>query len=142
MEPLVVPGTLESLQAIRDFVKAAAEQATLDRKKANRLRLAVDEIATNSIVHGYEEAGLSGDLIVSATIDDAALTIIVEDNGAAYDTTQHKVPTSDEINAPISTREIGGLGIFLTLKGMDDFRYERVADRNRNIFVMHRTPAD
>ena len=142
MNPLVVPGTLESLQAVRDYVMAAAAEAGLERKKVNRLRLAVDEITTNSIVHGYDEAGLSGDLRLEAYIDEATLTIIVEDSGAAYDATRHKMPSSADLMAPLDTREIGGLGIFLTLKGMDDFRYERVEDRNRNIFVMNRSAED
>ncbi|MBN1180403.1 MAG: anti-sigma regulatory factor [Anaerolineae bacterium] len=138
MQPLVVPGNLESLQAIRDYVMAAAAEAGLDRRKTNRLRLAVDEITTNSIVHGYDEAGLEGDLRVEAQLDDQRLTILIEDRGAAYDATQHRIPSFEELTAPLDSREIGGLGIFLTLKGMDDFRYERVGNRNRNIFIMNR----
>ena len=32
---------------------------------------------------------------------------------------------------------MGGLWVYLALQGVDQFRYERVSDRNRNIFVMH-----
>jgi serine/threonine-protein kinase RsbW len=35
-------------------------------------------------------------------------------------------------------RPIGGLGVFLAIRGVDQFQYERVGDRNRSIFT---TPA-
>ena len=57
MESLTVSGTLDSLKTIAAYVLSAAENAGLEKKPAYKLRLAVDEIATNIIVHGYEEAG-------------------------------------------------------------------------------------
>ena len=60
MEDLSVPGTLDSLAVIREYVKAAADEAGLDGRRAYRLQLAVDEIATNIVNHGYSEAGITG----------------------------------------------------------------------------------
>ncbi|MGA9380780.1 MAG: ATP-binding protein, partial [Phormidium sp.] len=54
MEQLTVPGTLDSLSKISDYVLSAASAAGLDKKASYKLRLAVDEIATNVIVYGYE----------------------------------------------------------------------------------------
>ena len=139
MHPLTVPGELSSLKAIRDYVMAASSEAGLDRLMTNRLRLAVDEIVTNSIVHGYDEAGLEGDVLIRAAIDDERLTVVVEDEGAFYDPTQHDMPSSDELGAPLDTREIGGLGIYLAVNSIDEFRFEREGTRNRNIFVVYRT---
>jgi anti-sigma regulatory factor (Ser/Thr protein kinase) len=48
------------------------------------------------------------------------------------------LPDEDELNLPLEERSIGGLGIFLVLKGVDTFRYERINEHNRNIFVMNR----
>ncbi len=139
IQSLTVPGDLSSLKAIRDYVSDASSRAGLDRLMANRLRLAVDEIVTNSIVHGYGEAGLQGSVQITATIDDDRLTVIVEDEGAYYDPTQHEMPTSDDLGAPLDTREIGGLGIYLAVNSIDEFRFERVDTRNRNIFVVYRS---
>ena len=94
---------------------------------------------TNSIVHGYDEAGLEGDVLIRAAIDDERLTVVVEDEGAFYDPTQHDMPSSDELGAPLDTREIGGLGIYLAVNSIDEFRFEREGTRNRNIFVVYRT---
>ncbi len=139
MEPLTVAGTLDSLGAIAQYVMSAANTAGLDKKTTYRLRLAVDEIATNVIVHGYEEAGLSGSINVHSTLDEQALTIILEDTGERYDPTKRDMPT--DLDKPLKDREIGGLGVYLTIQGVDKFLYERVGDRNRNIFVVKR-PTD
>ncbi|MEQ8963773.1 MAG: ATP-binding protein, partial [Coleofasciculus sp. C2-GNP5-27] len=61
LEPLTVSGTLDSLGAIAQYVLQAAQAANLDKKASYNLRLAVDEIATNIIIHGYEDVGLEGE---------------------------------------------------------------------------------
>ena len=62
MNAVTFPGTLDALSSIRQYVKTAAEAAGLDHSAAYNLILAVDEIATNVIEHGYREAGLKGDI--------------------------------------------------------------------------------
>ncbi len=136
MEPLTVAGKLESLGAIAQYVMAAAEAAGLDKKAAYRLRLAVDEIATNIILHGYEEAGQEGDVVVNGTLDPECLTIALEDTGIPYDPNRQAQP--EGLDRPIEERHIGGLGVYLAFQGVDRFLYERTGDRNRNIFVMKR----
>lgn len=139
MEPLTVSGTLDSLGPIAQYVITAAGAAGLDKKSTYKLRLAVDEIATNIIVHGYEEAGLSGDVLIHAALDDNSLTVILEDTAERYDPTQRDTP--DDMDKPLEDRRIGGLGVYLTMQGVDKFLYERVGDRNRNIFVVNRPVA-
>jgi anti-sigma regulatory factor (Ser/Thr protein kinase) len=139
MEPLTVSGTLDSLGPIAQYVLAAAGAAGLDKKSTYKLRLAVDEIATNIIVHGYEEAGLSGDVTIHSSVDDKALTIVLEDTAERYDPTQRATP--DDMDKPMEDRRIGGLGVYLTMQGVDKFLYERVGDLHRNIFVVNRPVA-
>lgn len=142
LSPLTVPGTLDSLKPIRDYVMNATSLAGLNKLFANRLRLAVDEIVTNAIVHGYEESGTQGNIRIEAALDDNQLTITVEDTGPHYDPTQHEMPTQEDLGQPLDTRDIGGLGIYLAVNSIDEFRFERVNNRNRNIFVMYRSSAD
>ncbi len=140
--PLTVPGELESLKAIRDYVMDATSIAGFNKVLANRLRLAVDEIVTNSIIHGYKDAGLEGDVRIEAQIDEQKLVIIVEDEGAFYDPMQHTMPTPDDLGQPLDTREIGGLGIYLAVSSIDEFRFEHSGTQNRNIFTMYRPALD
>jgi serine/threonine-protein kinase RsbW len=139
MEPLTVAGTLESLSAIRAYVMAACASAGLDRKTAYRLSLAVDEIATNSVVYGYVPSKRDGDLRIIADIDTDTLRVTLEDSAPAYDPMQAPRPAALDI--PLEQRQIGGLGIYLALRGVDHFAYERKGDLNRNIFIMKRPPA-
>lgn len=138
MEALTLPGTVDSLELIRKYVKEAAEKAGLTKKPAYRLCLAIDEIAANSVIHGYDEAGLQGVLKVQAEIDDASLKIILEDEGHAFDPRQ--APSPDHKDLPIEERPIGGLGVYLTLKGVDAFDYERDGKWNRHIFMTKCSP--
>jgi phosphoserine phosphatase RsbU/P len=138
MQALTVAGTLDSLAAIGQYVMAAASEAGLDKKRSYALRLAVDEIATNSILHGYEEAGLEGVLTLRADIDDQALTVTLEDTGAPFDPTTFRPPTEEDLQLPLEDRPIGGLGVYLAIQGSDEFGYKRVGKLNRNLFVMHR----
>jgi protease I len=48
------------------------------------------------------------------------------------------VPVPPDLHLPAEQRQIGGLGIYLALQGVDHFRYERGEGRNRNILVMDR----
>ena len=139
MKPLTVPGTLASLALVREYVRAAATAAGLDRKRSYRLELAVDEIATNIVNHGYREAGLSGDVEVRARNTARALTITLSDTAVQFDPRRLERP--EQIDLPLAERPIGGLGVFLAMENVDEYRYEYVDGHNRNIFVVKRTPA-
>ncbi|MDZ8227521.1 ATP-binding protein [Nostoc sp. ChiVER01] len=142
MQPsLKVPATLDSLSKIAEYVLAATASAGLDKKAAYRCRLAVDEIATNIISYGYDQAGYTGVLHLQADIDEQALTISIEDTGLAYNPCETKLPDKDELNMPLEERSIGGLGIYLALHEVDKFIYERINGKNRNIFIMYRIPS-
>ncbi len=136
MQPLIVPGAIDSLGAIANYVKAAAAAANLDKKATYRLRLAADEIATNIITHGYEEAGLEGDLSLQATINDRALTLTIEDTAAPFDPLSRLPQAREMMQRPIAEQTRNGRGIFLVLESVDEFRYERSGDRNRNILTV------
>jgi serine/threonine-protein kinase RsbW len=137
MQPSTIPATLDSLGSIAEYVMAAAASAGLEKRASYRLRLAVDEIATNIIVHGYANAEHQGMLEIRADIDDKALTIVIDDTGVTYDPRQ--APTPD-INLPLDQRPIGGLGVYLAMRNVDEFVYEHLGDRNRSIFKMYLPP--
>jgi anti-sigma regulatory factor (Ser/Thr protein kinase) len=134
MNFLIVPGELDSLTAICDFVERAAAQAGLCKSDAYRLRLAVDEIATNAIEHGY--AGRQGDLNLRAELNDEALVIFLEDRGPEFDPWRQPPPA--DLDRPLAERQPGGLGVYLARYGADSVAYKRVDGRNRISFIMKR----
>jgi serine/threonine-protein kinase RsbW len=136
MDPLTLPATLESLDPLVKYVLSAAGAAGLDRKAVYRLRLAVDEIATNIITHGYADAHLDGDVVVEACLDRERLVVTLEDSAPAYDPREQG--DTDHIDKHSDERPIGGLGVFLAFKSADEFDYEYRDHKNRNILTMHR----
>jgi anti-sigma regulatory factor (Ser/Thr protein kinase) len=128
--------TLQSLGPLRTFVKEAAAACGLEPKAAYGLMLAVDEIATNIVTHGFQEAGLTGDFTVHCQVDSGRLRIVLEDEAAAFDPRSRDLPTQEELARPLEDRSAGGLGIFLTVQGVDRFDYQRREGRNVNIFEL------
>jgi serine/threonine-protein kinase RsbW len=136
MEPLIVPGALESLEAITAFVTETAAAAAVNEEASYRLRLAVDEITTNIITHGYVAAGIQGALELWADIDEKSVTIYIEDKGQTYNPLQYQRP--DDLDRPLDQRQVGGLGVYLAMQSVDKFAYEHVGDRNRHTLVVRR----
>jgi len=122
-----------------EYVLSAAAAAGLDKKAAYRLRLAVDEIATNIITHGYAEAHTEGDMVVNASVGEDELTVTLEDWAPAFDPRELEDP--DHIGKPSHERPIGGLGVFLAFKNVDELGYEYRDHKNRNILIVKRPNA-
>lgn len=137
MESKTFPGILDSLDPIRQHIKELSNQAGLDKKSTYNLMLAADEIATNIILYGYEQAGQSGNIEVLSEIADNQLKIVFEDEAVPFDPTARDLPDADDFSIPLEERQIGGMGIFLTINGVDQFLYEYANNRNRNIFIMN-----
>jgi len=136
MQCLTLPGNLDSLRSVRDFVGSAAGSAGLDKSAAYRLALAVDEVATNIVTHGYDEAGLAGAITIWAEMDADVLRIHLEDTGAPYDPVKYSEVVN--LDQPLHNRTEGGLGVFLAIRGVDDLQYVRSAGKNRHTFVVKR----
>jgi len=136
LEPLALPAVLDSLAELRAFARRASEAVGLDVGRRYALELAVDEIATNVILYGYGSPDPSRQLWISAEIDGGVLRILLEDDGTPYDPREHRMPSEEELSAPLEDRPIGGLGILLALRGVDAFDYRSREGRNVNVFEM------
>jgi anti-sigma regulatory factor (Ser/Thr protein kinase) len=134
----IFPGTLDSLAPLRAYVAEAARAAGLDSGRIYNLCLAVDEIATNIVLHGYEEVGLKGDILIEASQDRGRLIIRLLDHGRTYDPDQ--VPQPDLEN-PLK-QQTGGWAVFLTKTGVDQFDYTSTDSGNVHRFVVHLPAGD
>jgi phosphoserine phosphatase RsbU/P len=140
VDAVTFPGTLDALSPIRQYVKTAAEAAGLDHSAAYNLVLAVDEIATNVIEHGYKGARLNGDISVGAARDNDTLVIRLTDTGKSFD--PHSLPEIHdvELSKELEDRAVGGLGIMLAKDGVDDLQYEATGSGNIHRFVVRLKP--
>jgi anti-sigma regulatory factor (Ser/Thr protein kinase) len=133
MQEKTFPGTLDSLAPVRAYVAEAGREAGLDSTKIYNLCLAVDEIATNIVVHGYEEVGLTGDLAIEAMQERGLLIIRLLDHGRSY--APEQIPDPDLAN-PLN-HDGGGWGLFLSKTAVDEFDYTPSDSGNIHLFVMH-----
>jgi anti-sigma regulatory factor (Ser/Thr protein kinase) len=140
VEQLKFPGTLDALEPIRKYVERVAQSAGLDHQATYKLCLAVDEIATNVVLHGYEEAGLSGDITIGSSIENDNLVIELEDHGKPYNPNFHALPSAADLAQRLESREIGGLGIYLALDGVDDLQYNSTPSANIHRFIVRLLP--
>src|SRR5262245_23233731 len=138
MPTLTLPGDLNALEPIAELVMEQAAIAGLDKHAAYQLQLAVDELATNCIIHGYQEHGLEGDLRVSADVASGKLTVVVEDTAVPYDPRRHDMDRVEEtFDDPLHERPIGGLGVYFVMQALDEFNYEYVDGRNRSTMIVN-----
>ena len=122
----------EFLDEIREFVGEIARAGGFSDKEVYNIQLASDEAASNIIEHAYEGVQ-DGKLEISCGVKGNAITIILVDHGEPFDPSE--VPTPD-LKADLSERKIGGLGIFLMRKLMDEVRYDAEPGKSRNTLTM------
>lgn len=139
-DPLTVPGELDAVTQLMDYVTWAAAAAGIDDHAMYKLNLAVDEIATNIVTYSYLQAGRQGQLTIEADANDERLWISLTDEGAPFD--PRLAPPPPDLDLPLEERNDGGLGIFLAMWGVDDFEYESRGSTNVSTFIVKLSPAN
>jgi serine/threonine-protein kinase RsbW len=137
IEKLTVSATLNSLKTIAEYVVKVANLANLEKKAMYKLRLAIDELATNIINYAYTENNGVGDISLESEISNDMIVIKIRDFGIPFNPTNKLENELEMINMPIEERQIGGLGIFLAFDGVDDFSYERINNENINTLTIY-----
>ena len=131
MKTVQFAAKFEYLDEIREFVGGIARAGGFTDKDVYNIQLATDEAASNIIEHAYEKI-TNGVLELSCGVRDDLITIVLIDHGESFDPSEIPLP---DLKADLSNRKIGGLGIFLMRKLMDDVHYEVTANRG-NILTM------
>lgn len=132
MQTVQFVAKFEFLDEIRDFVGEVARDGGFNDKEIYNIQLASDEAASNIIEHAYE--GVSDGLLeISCGVTGDIITIILVDHGESFD--PNEIPAPD-LKADLSERKIGGLGIFLMRKLMDEVHYEAEPKKDRNTLTM------
>ena len=128
-----VEAKLENLATLREFVSDAATSIGLDDVEINALMLAVDEAATNIIVHGYGRSG-QGSIEMSIAADNDRFVIRLRDNAPHFDPTD--VPEPD-LDLPLEQRPLGGMGVFIMHRAVDDLRYHPLPSGNELVMTRY-----
>ncbi|NWF79792.1 MAG: anti-sigma factor antagonist [Chloroflexi bacterium] len=120
MDSITLTADLDALARISAFITEAAERAGLDERATWQVQLAVDEAATNVIQHAYDPE-TPGEITLSWHCADERFVVTLRDFGRQFD--PGSIPAPD-ITSPLEERQVGGLGIYLITRLMDEVRFD------------------
>jgi anti-anti-sigma factor len=117
-----IPGLLEKVPEVSNFVATEAEAAGLDERAVYHCEVAVDEWCTNIIEHGCEDCpGDEHHIQITCKEQSGQFVVSIIDDGMRFDPT---TLADVDPNKPLEEREPGGLGWFFIRKFMDQVYYE------------------
>jgi serine/threonine-protein kinase RsbW len=121
-----IEGHLDQLESIGRIVQEAAQEAGFDEMDSYACELAVCEACENIILHGYGDES-TGEIEIKINSEPDNLTIDLIDDAPPFD-------PADSPTNPAGPKEdppVGGLGLVIMHKVMDELEYNRREGRNQ-----------
>ena len=132
MKELTIAATVENIETVTDFVNEQLEAYDCPMKAQVQIDIAIDELFGNIAHYAYNPEVGSATVRVEVVEDPLSVIITFIDNGVPYDPLKKDDP---DTTLSAEDREIGGLGIFMVKKTMDDIIYEYKDGQNRLTIV-------
>lgn len=124
---------ISELERLDQKLQAFGASIGLSKKCVFQINLAVDELFTNIVKYGFADNNLHY-VAVTLSHRDGKISIRVEDNGVPFDPAAKQ---TSELKDPLEHCKIGGLGLHLVKKIMDDIIYERRGGKNVITLIKH-----
>lgn len=105
-------------------------------KESYAIHLVCEELVVNVVSYAYADEA-EGYLKIQIEKADGAITIRFIDGGVAFNPLEREMP---DVSLSMEERQIGGLGIFLTVQMMDEVQYERI--NNENVVTIKKRISD
>lgn len=127
MKELTIDAVLDSIPVVTEFVDEQLEQFGCPMKAQVQIDIAIDELFSNIVHYAYHPE--VGPATVRVEVVDEPLSVIITfiDQGVPYDPLSKADP---DITLSAEEREIGGLGIYIVKKNMNEITYEYKDGRN------------
>lgn len=125
-EEFIIANNVEELPLLVEKIEEMAERWGLSMPLTMNVNLVIEEAISNIIFYAFND-DLKHEISISLLLSGSRLTIIFEDEGIPFDPTSAPIP---DINLPADERPVGGLGIFLISKIMDEVMYKREPGKN------------
>jgi anti-sigma regulatory factor (Ser/Thr protein kinase) len=122
---LRLPARLEELESLQVLVEEFLEHEGCTPKICNQVAVVTEELFVNIARYAYD--GKAGEALVRIGVERPFMTLQFEDMGKPFNPLDQPLP---DINVSLEDRPIGGLGIYLTMKMMDEVHYERINGKN------------
>lgn len=126
MPSLTIDAKRDNLDRVLEFINNELLKFECEEMLLTKIDIAVEEIFVNISSYAYEN---QGEVEISCNVfeDNFMVEIELKDSGKPYNPLNRDNP---DINLTIDEREIGGLGIFMTKKLMDDVKYKYENGKN------------
>jgi anti-sigma regulatory factor (Ser/Thr protein kinase) len=118
---------LSELETLCQHLHKFGQVSGLSEACVTDINICLDELFTNIVSYGFED-DLGHITRFTMNLNNKVLTLIIEDEGIAFNPLEKKDP---EIPADLIDVRIGGLGIHIVRKLMDDIRYKRKQGKNK-----------
>ena len=122
---LTLDATLENVSKAIDFVAEEVERLPFSVKDKTQIEIAVDEIVSNVARYAYEDK--TGKVQICLNNDENGLILAVIDEGIPYNPLEKEDP---DVTLSADERGIGGYGIFIVKKTMDEITYDYKDGKN------------
>ena len=129
---LKIDSKLENLSVIADFIATTMKQLGIEGG-VNEVQTAVDEACTNIMKYAYSGGG--GIITISCELQDNDFVTTIRDSGRPFDPSA--VPPPD-LEADLEERRVGGLGIYLMMRLMDEVSYNFDAGKGNTLIMRKR----
>lgn len=120
----------KELNKIQGFVQEELEKHNCNNELIMKINLVIEEIFVNIASYAYKDNEGNCSLTIQNNKSNE-ITFIFEDEGIPFNPLERKDPN---ITLSAEEREIGGLGIFITKKIMDNIKYRY--ENNKNILIL------
>ena len=127
MKELEIEALTENLPQVLSFLDEQLEAAGCPMKIQMQIDIAVEEIFVNIAHYAYNPEIGTAKVRVEVLGDPPTVDITFIDQGIPYDPLAKADP---DVTLSAEERQIGGLGIFMVKKSMDDVRYEYLDGHN------------
>lgn len=129
MKEITVPANLDSIAIVTDFINAELEKVNCSERDRIQIDVVVDEVFGNIAKYAYDQEEGDATLLVEVSDEPGAISITFIDHGKPYNPLDnHKTP---DTTLKAKERKIGGLGVYMTKKIMDEVSYEYKDQCNR-----------
>ena len=127
MKELTVAAVVQNLDTVTDFVNEQLDLMGCPMKIQMKIAVVIDEVFSNIAQYAYPNGGGDVTVCVESLAQPAGMSMTFIDKGLYYDPLQKEDP---DITLGINERQVGGLGVFMIKKLMDDIRYEYKDEQN------------
>ncbi len=128
MKEITVDATIENMNTVTAFVDDFLDQIACPMKSKIQINIVIDEIFGNICHYAYKDSVGAVTVRVESGNTPKAVFLTFTDNGIPYNPLDTEDP---DITSSSEERKIGGLGIYLVKKNMDEMKYEYVNQQNR-----------